>query len=389
MSTSDSADPPLADRAAGLDWRLGGQSGIRIGPTNTIADVPGIRVGHASRVGDGWLTGVTVVVAEGGAVAAADVRGGGAATRETAALEPTGVVDRIDAVALSGGSAYGLESASGVLSALQERGLGFRVGRSRHEVVPVVPGASVFDLGRGGSFRNHPGPPLGRLAAETAFGQRHGSAAEQGSIGAGTGAITGDMRGGVGSASAVLPGGVTVAALVVVNADGTTLDPRSGAPWGLFAELRRADGRGEFGIRPPTAREHARALDRLTAESAGRPALRPLNTTLVVVATDADLDKARLGRLAGTGHDGMTRAIRPVHTLGDGDVVFALATGRRGLPPAAAGVLPEHRHADAVNQVLSAGADVVTRAIVHAVLAATTITTPAGTVPSYRDLYAS
>lgn len=382
MSTSDSPAPDGGNADGGLDWRLGGQAGIGIGPTNTIADVPGIRVGHASRTDDGWLTGVTVVLAEEGALGAVDVRGGGAATRETAALDPTGVVDRVHAVSFSGGSAYGLESATGVLAALQERGLGFRVGRALEEVVPVVPGASIFDLGRGGVFRNRPGPALGRQAAEAAFAS---SSVGLGSIGAGTGAVTGDMRGGVGSASAVLPGGVVVAALVVVNADGTTIDPRTGAPWGLFAELARADGLGEFGIRPPTPEQHAAARLRLGEESARRPALRPLNTTLVVVATDADIDRSRLGRLAATGHDGMTRAIRPVHTLGDGDVVFALSTGGAGLPTPASGLLPGHDEADGINQVLSAGADVVTRAIVHAILAATT----SHGIPSYRDLYGS
>lgn len=386
MSTSDSPAPPPAPPPAdaGLDWRLGGRAGIRVGPTNTIADVPGIRVGHASRTGDGWLTGVTVLLADGGALGAIDVRGGGTATRETAALDPTGVVDEVHAVALTGGSAYGLEAATGVLEALEVRGLGFRVGRQRHEVVPVVPGASIFDLGRGGAFGNRPGPALGREAAEAAFAA---DGVALGNVGAGTGAITGDMRGGVGSASAVLSGGVVVAALVVVNADGTTLDPRTGAPWGLFAELALASGAGEFGIGVPAPEQHAAAVARLTAESAGRPALRPLNTTLAVVATNADLDKARLARLAGTGHDGMTRAIRPVHTLGDGDVVFALATGGAGLPTPAPGLLPDHERADGINQVLSAGADVVTRAIVHAILAATTVRTPAGTIPSYRDLY--
>lgn len=387
MSISDSPDRPLAGAVSGLDWRLGGTAGISAGPTNSVSDVPGIRVGHASRVGDGWLTGVTVVVASGGAAAGVDVRGGGAATRETAALEPTGVVERVHAVSFSGGSAFGLESATGVLQALQDRGLGFPVGREPRQVVPIVPGASIFDLGRGGDFDNWPDRALGREAAENAFLAAQDAAALQGSIGAGTGAITGEMRGGVGTASAILPGGIVVGALAVVNADGTTVDPRTGVPWGAFAELSGDGGAGEFGLRTPTPAEHAAAVTRLAAEAGRRPALRPLNTTVAVVATNAELSKAELTRLAGTSHDGMARAVRPVHTLGDGDVVFALSTGGGGLPVPADGLLPEHRHSDSVNQVLTAGADVLTRAIVHAILHAESIRTPAGFVPSYRELY--
>lgn len=375
---------------SGLDWRLGGTAGIRPGLDNAITDVPGIRVGHASRVGEGWLTGVSVVAAPGGARAAVDVRGGGAATRETAALDPTGVVERIHAIALTGGSAYGLESSAGVMAALQDRGLGFRVGTDRRAVVPIVPAAAIFDLGRGGDFDRHPDAALGRAAADAALDDadpRGAGRAIQGSVGAGVGAITGEMRGGVGTASALLPGGAVVAALVVVNADGTTVDPRTGVPWGAFAELPLAGGQGEFGTREPTLEEHEGALARLGLEASRRPALRPLNTTIAVVATDADLSRAELARLASASHDGMARAVRPVHTLGDGDVVFALSTGGTPLPAPAPGLHAEHRHADSVNQVLTAGADVLTRAIVHAVLSVASVQTPAGYLPSYRELY--
>jgi putative pantetheine hydrolase len=374
-------------RSSGLDWRLGGTSGISPGPTNSIADVAGVLVGHATRSGDGWLTGVTAVITPGGAAAGVDVRGGGAATRETAALEPTGVVDQIHGISLSGGSAYGLESATGVLDALQDRGLGFRVGTETRHVVPIVPGASIFDLGRGGVFDNRPDRELGRAAADAAFASDPRDRTEQGSVGAGIGAITGEMRGGVGTASAVLPGGIVVGVLVIVNADGTTVDPRTGVPWGVFAELPLADGTGEFDLSTPTAEQHAAALARLTDEATRRPALRPLNTTLAVVATNADLTKSELTRLAGTSHDGMARAVRPVHTLGDGDVVFALSTGGGGLPPAAEGLLRDHRHSDSINQVLTAGADVLTRAIVHAILSSRSTETAAGYLPSYRELY--
>lgn len=411
MTISDSHDPHSADgdpavvtmdtsgSLAGLDWRLGGTAGIAIGPTNSIADVTGITVGHASRVGDGWLTGSTVVLAPAaGAVAGVDVRGGGSATRETSALDPSGVVDRIQAVHFSGGSAYGLDSTAGVLAVLQDEGRGFRVGSDPRHVVPIVPAASIFDLGRGGDFDARPDAAL---AAEATRDALRGGPVRVGSVGAATGAVTGEMRGGVGTASAVLPGGIVVAALVVLNADGTTVDPRTGSPWGVFAELpldggggddgdgaaRGGNAGGEFGIRAPIAAEHAAAHARLAGEAARRPPLRPLNTTLAVVATNADLGKAELTKLAGTAHDGMARAIRPVHTLGDGDVVFALSTTGGGLPDPAPGLEPTHRRSDAINQVLSAGADVVTRAIVHAILAAEPVTTPAGHIPSYRELY--
>lgn len=384
MTTSDSPAPPPATDA-GLDWRLGGTAGITVGPTNSIQDVAGITVGHASRIGDGWLTGSTVVLAPPeGVLAGVDVRGGGAATRETNALDPTGVVERIQAVHFSGGSAYGLDSTAGVLSVLQDEGRGFRVGTGDREVVPIVPAASIFDLGRGGVFDNRPDAALAREATLAALA---GGPVLQGSVGAATGAITGEMCGAVGSASAVLPGGIVVAALVVVNADGTTVNPRTGEPWGLFAELPLADGRGEFGILRPTAAQHAAAHARLAGEAGRRPALRPLNTTLAVVATNADVTKAELTKLAGTAHDGMARAVRPVHTLGDGDVVFTLSTLGGGLPVAAGGLLPDHEHADSINQLLTAGADVLTRAIVHAILSAESIGTPGGYLPSYRELY--
>lgn len=385
MTTSHSPGPVPTGSSAGLDWRLGGTAGITVGQTNSIVDVAGITVGHASRVGDGWLTGSTVVLAPAaGAVAGVDVRGGGAATRETAALDPTGVVERIQAVHFSGGSAYGLDATAGVLSVLQNLGHGFRVGADPRHVVPIVPAASIFDLGRGGDFDNRPDAALAAQATEAALLSQ---VVEQGSVGAATGAVTGEMRGAIGTASAVLPGGIVVAALVVVNADGTTINPRTGEPWGLFAELPLADGTGEFGIVAPSAEEHAAAVATLTGEVARRPPLRPLNTTLAVIATNADLAKAELTKLAGTAHDGMARAIRPVHTLGDGDVVFALSTTDGGLPTPAEGLHPDHSRADSINQILTAGADVLTRGIVHAVLSAEPITTAAGFLPSYRSLY--
>ncbi|GAA2136342.1 P1 family peptidase [Streptomyces synnematoformans] len=200
-----------------------------------ITDVAGVRVGHASRTGDGWLTGTTVVLApEGGAVASVDVRGGGPGTRETDALDPRNLVQRVEAVVLTGGSAYGLAAASGVLAWLEEQGRGFRVGPDPAQVVPVVPAAALFDLGRGGDFRARPGDALGRKAAAAAASSAPGAPVAQGNVGAGTGAVCGAMKGGVGTASTVLPSGTTVAALAVVNAAGSGVDPVTGA---LYAEL--------------------------------------------------------------------------------------------------------------------------------------------------------
>lgn len=379
----------MTDRGSAFDWRLGGTAGIHPGPNNDLSDVRGIRVGHASRRGGGWLTGSTVVLADDGLRAAVDVRGGGAATRETDALHPTGVVERIDAIYLGGGSAYGLDAAGGVLAELEEHDRGFRVGAERGRVVPIVPAATLFDLGRGGDFRARPDVALGREAARAALAARPGDLVGQGSVGAATGAITGEMRGGVGSASVVLPGGTTVAALAVVNADGSTIDPRTGIPWAIGGELDLPDGSGEFGFVGPSDESRRRARSRLEEAARARPALRPLNTTLAVVATDAPLDRAQLWKLAGTSHDGIARAVRPVHTLGDGDLVFAVSTGGGPWPAEDDTLLPDHRRSDQLNRILTAGADVLARAIVHAVLSADSIDTPAGYVPSYRALYGS
>jgi L-aminopeptidase/D-esterase-like protein len=336
---------------------------------DALTDVAGVRVGHATRRGDGWLTGTTVVLApEGGAVAAVDVRGGGPGTKETDALDPRNVVQRVDAIVLTGGSAYGLDAASGVMAWLEERGRGVPVGADPAHVVPVVPAACVFDLGRGGDFRARPDAATGRAAVEAAAASEPGARVQEGCVGAGTGAAVGPMKGGVGSASTVLGSGITVAALVVVNAVGSVTDPGTGA---LYGELFQ--GRVEY----PEPQVHEAARRRL-AETAGKNAPPPLNTTLAVVATDADLTKAQAQKLAGTAHDGIARAVRPVHLLHDGDTVFTLATGTRPLPSA---------HPLALNDVLAAGADVLTRAIVRAVRAAEPVEGPGGAWPSYRELY--
>ncbi|MDX3321286.1 MULTISPECIES: P1 family peptidase [Streptomyces] len=337
---------------------------------DALTDVAGLLVGHATRTGDGWLTGTTVVLApEGGAVAGVDVRGGGPGTKETDALDPRNLVQKVQAVVLTGGSAYGLDAASGVMAWLEERGRGVRVGPDPAHVVPVVPAACVFDLGRGGDFRARPDAATGYAAVAAAHASAPGAAVAEGCVGAGTGAVVGALKGGVGTASTVLDSGITVAALVVANAAGSVTDPETGV---LYGELFRG-GRVEY----PAPEVHEAAGRRL-AEVAARNAPPPLNTTLAVVATDAGLSKAQAQKLAGTAHDGIARAVRPVHLLSDGDTVFALATGVRPL---------DAGQPLALNEVLAAGADVVTRAIVRAVRAAEPVDGPGGAWPSYGGLY--
>ncbi|MFI0710733.1 P1 family peptidase [Streptomyces inhibens] len=358
------------------------------GPRDALTDVRGLRVGHAQRIGDGHLTGTTVVLApEGGAIAAVDVRGGGPGTRETDALDPRNLVQRIEAIVLTGGSAFGLDAASGVAGWLEDHGRGFRVGPDPSQVVPVVPAAALFDLGRGGDWRARPDAALGRAAAEAAADTEPGAPVAQGNTGAGTGAVAGGLKGAIGTASTVLPSGTTVAALAAVNAAGSLTDPRTGALYG-----RLADGHTAL----PSPEAHTSALRRLAearriSESRSAAAIRPpLNTTLAVVATDATLTRAQAHKLAGTAHDGLARAVRPVHLLSDGDTVFALSTATRPLTPEAATTDPAfgvHAEAGALNEILTAGADILTRAIVRAALSAETVDGPGGVFPSYRDLY--
>ncbi|MDX3467047.1 P1 family peptidase [Streptomyces scabiei] len=337
---------------------------------DALTDVTGLRVGHATRAGGGWLTGTTVVLAPvGGAVAAVDVRGGGPGTKETDALDPRNLVQKVEALVLTGGSAYGLDSASGVMAWLEERGRGVRVGRDPAHVVPVVPAACVFDLGRGGDFGARPDAALGRAAVEAADAGGLGAPVAEGCVGAGTGATVGLLKGGIGTASTVLDSGITVAALVVANAAGSVTDPETGV---LYGELFQ--GRAAY----PAPEVHASARRRIAETSAQSPP-PPMNTTLAVVATDADLTRAQAQKLAGTAHDGIARAVRPVHLLNDGDTVFTLATGTRPLPPQAGPL--------ALNELLAAGADLVTRAIVRAVRAAESVDGPGGTWPSYGELY--
>jgi putative pantetheine hydrolase len=334
------------------------------GPTNSIVDVEGLEVGHTTRADPPFLTGVTVVVARDGAIGGVDVRGGGPGTRETDVLDPRNLVERVHAVLLAGGSAYGLDAASGVMAALEERGIGFPVGPLPHEIVPIVPAAVLYDLGRGGDFRARPDASFGAAAVASASADPPA----QGSVGAGTGAVAGRLKGGIGSASCLFENGAVVGAIVALNAFGDAVSPETGEPYGAFTELD-----GEFGA----ALRHMtlRAMPRRGSTPEPR---QPFNTTIGVVATNVRLDKAQAQKLAGAGQTGMARAIRPVHTLFDGDTVFGLSTAREELADGSAEPLAR---AVALNDLYAAAADTFTRAIVHALIAAETV----GEWRGYRD----
>lgn len=363
---------------------------LAAGPTNSLLDVAGLTVGHATLTDPGWLTGTTVVLApDDGAVAGVDVRGGGPGTRETDLLDPRNLVERVHAVCLGGGSAFGLAAADGVMAGLFEAGVGLDMG-APGQVVPIVPAAVVFDLGRGGEFSHHPGADTGRSAYAAARAARETPLEPLpiGCVGAGTGAKVGGFKGGVGTASVVLADGTTVAALVVVNALGDPLDPHTGELYArrflLPADLALADLEGQAGqtrsggLGVPSPAEVAAA--RAAAEQAPAPVVgRPgMATTIGVVATDATLTKAQCAKLAGIAHDGLARAVDPVHTMFDGDTFFALSTTARPAPD------PVALHA-----LLGAAGDCVTRAIGVAVLATRSVTTPAGRWRSYREAFPS
>lgn len=292
-----------------------------------ITDVVGIEVGHATDARA--ATGCTVVLCRGGAVAGVDVRGGAPGTRETDLLDPTNLVERVHAVLLAGGSAFGLAAADGVMRYLEERGIGFDVGVAR---VPIVPAAILFDLDVGDPAVR-PDAAMGYAACLAA-----GRAVEEGAVGAGTGATVGKalgpggaMRGGVGTWSVALPGGAMVGALVAVNAFGDVVGARTGE---VIAGARDPSGR--------FAGAEAAVMAGAMAGGFGR------STTLAVVATDARLTKAQATRLAAEAHDGLARVIRPAHTLVDGDVVFALSAGEADAGPLALGVAAAEAVAAAV-----------------------------------------
>jgi L-aminopeptidase/D-esterase-like protein len=330
-----------------------GQTGP-LGPTNrTITAIDGLKVGHhtlAERP-----TGCTVILADGdGAVGGVSQSGGAPGTRETDLLDPSNMVDKVNAVVLSGGSAFGLESATGTVRWLEEHNMGWDV---RIAKVPIVPAAILFDLPVGGNPKVRPGADCGYQAA----GAASSSAVREGTIGAGAGATIGktggpnrSMKSGLGSYSITLPNGLSVGAIVAVNAVGDVIDPDTGA---VVAGVRNPDG----------TFADARALLR-TGQTGPRP--RPAeNTTIGLVATNARLSKAQAHRMALMADDGLARAIFPAHTMGDGDTVFSLATGRWS------------GEAD-ITQIGALAADVMARAIVRAATEATGI---AG-LPAARDL---
>lgn len=354
---------------------------MKAGPTDSLGDVTGLLVGHhheldpGATLGSGAATGSTVVAARGGATAAVDVRGGGPGTRETDLLEPSHSVQRVDAVLLTGGSAYGLAAADGVMRWLEEHGHGIPMGEPG-QVVPIVPGAVIFDLPVG-SWRIRPTAEFGYRAAERAAARF-----ATGTVGAGVGARAGILKGGVGTASARIAdgpaAGVTVAALMVANPVGSVFDPTTGLPWGISAA-----NAAEHGLRVPDPAELAAA--NALGDKGTVLDTTMLNTTIGVVATDARLSKASCRRVAVAGHDGLARAVRPAHSPLDGDTIFALATGTRegapgdAVPAAFLGELP------VLAAVCVAAAACVERAIVNAVLTATSV---AG-IPTYREVFPS
>lgn len=332
---------------------------LTTGRNNLITDVPGIEVGHYQA----HHTGTTVILARRGAIGGVDVRGSAPGTRETDLLAPVNLVDRINAIVLSGGSAFGLAAADGVMTWLEESGLGWPLGDGH--VIPIVPAAVLFDPGRfGRDFRDRPTAEFGRRACEKLTAEVF----PLGNVGAGAGTIAGGLKGGLGSASIDLGQGVIVGAIVAVNSFGSVVNPKTGELLGAYLGIG-----DEFSPLPLTSVLSAGAI---------QPPLPIGNTTIGVVATNLDLTKAQASKLAQMAQDGLARAINPAHTLFDGDTIFALATGETPLASlqeeAAWGSSPA-----ALIRVGAAAADALTRAIVHAILHAETV----GDIRCYRDCY--
>jgi len=328
---------------------------------NLLTDIAGVRVGHAddARLG----SGVTAIVFDKPAVAAIDVRGGGPGTRESALLDPANTVGGIDAIMLGGGSAFGLDAAGGVQAWLAEQGRGFAL---RGAVIPIVPGAILFDLLNGGDKSWGRFPPyrdLGYAAAAAAS-----TDFALGSVGAGLGATTANFKGGLGSASALTSDGVTVGAIAAVNAVGSVTV--GDGPW-FWAAPFEIDG--EFGGRglPPSFTPDMLRM-RLKG---GNAAISAENTTLALVVTNADLSKAQAKRLAMIAQTGMARAIYPVHAPLDGDVVFAAATGEKPVDPLFG-----------LTELGMVAANVIARAIARGVHAATALPFP-GALPAWKDRF--
>jgi L-aminopeptidase/D-esterase-like protein len=323
---------------------------------NLLSDIPGVLVGHATDIALG--SGATVVLFEEPAVASVDLRGGGTGTRETELLDPAATVERIDAIALSGGSAFGLDAAAGVMAFLAEQGRGYPVGSAR---VPIVPGAILFDLHGPGDKNWGRYPPyreLGYAAAKAARSQF-----ELGSLGAGTGATTQNLKGGIGSASAKAASGHVVGALAAVNAMGRVTVGDGPHFWAApFENGKEFGGKGFPSPFPPNA---------------GSVQLKGdvrANTTLCIVVTDAILTKPQAARLAVMASAGVARAIHPVFSPLDGDVIFAAATGKRALEDPARDLA----------RIGAAAADCLARAIARGVYEAKSF--PGG-LPSWRDKF--
>ncbi len=306
--------------------------------TNTLVDVPGFQVGHATNLEAG--TGCTVVICPPGTVGSVDVRGGAPGTRETDLLQPHNHVSEVSAVMLSGGSAFGLASAQGVVQYLEERGMGYQSGTGF--IVPIVPAAILFDL-RLGSSDVRPDAAMGYAACENASAEAVG----QGNVGAGTGAICGAMqglefatKGGIGSASVDLGDGLYVAAMIAVNSVGDVLDEQGN----ILAGLRSPDG-GFVGMM-----NAMRGMAHMDMESRGGAE----NTVIGVVATNARLSKAHVQKVAQMAHDGIARSINPAHTMFDGDTIFALASGEKPSNATAIGAFAAEAVAQAIRNGIRA-----------------------------------
>ena len=330
---------------------------VKIGKKNALTDIEGIRVGHYTD--PDAVCGVTVVICPDGAVAGVDVRGSAPGTRETDLLSPLNLVDKVQAVVLSGGSVYGLSAADGVVRWLADRGIGFPLEKGH--VAPIVPAAVLYDLGRGKRFI----PPIN---ADWGFKACQAAGEEEiatGSVGAGTGALSGGIKGGLGTASVILDSEIRVAALVAVNSYGSVINPSSGRPWEIDAEMN-----GEFG---PQA---GRAV-RLPSPPDSGPGQ---NTTIGLVATDATLNKSQAQKIAQMAHDGLARAIRPAHTMFDGDTLFCLSTGEKILPELPGFfVAPQ---AQSINEIGHAAAKCITRAVIGAIISARSL----GGLTAFCDL---
>ncbi len=319
-----------------------------IGKYNAPTDVDGILVGHYTNTDA--ASGVTVVICAEGAVTGVDVRGSAPGTRETDLLAPTNLVEKAQAVVLSGGSVFGLAAADGVVRWLAKKGSGFPLDKGH--VAPIVPAAVLYDLGRGADFV----PPIGADWGENACREANNGPVACGCVGAGTGAWSGSIKGGLGSASLILDSGVTVAALVAVNSAGSVINPDTGCPWEIGLQIGNEFGQqGKRAVRLPLLTESAPVK----------------NTTIGIIATDAILTKAQAQKIAQMAHDGMARAIRPSHTMFDGDVIFCMATGKRKLPESSG--FFSTPQAPAINEIGHTAADCMSRAIIRAILTASSI----------------